>query len=197
MQAPSYRPGTGERTLRTVPEVSWGPDDGWRLWIGEGVIEGLVDLLDQHLAIPRVIHGPAPKDGVLRGGDAFHNPRAAAFGVVPWLNHPDVTERLQRMLCCVVVDKEAAVTEALRRLHEEGTPFPSEAIPGFDEDMAPVAASGKPMVVDPGSPLGPERAAVQPPARVTIWDDGLYGRRRDSAGGEAAGRGSARMQGGQ
>lgn len=155
----------GERTLRTVPEVSWGPDEHWRLWIGEGVIEGLIDLLDKHLAIPRVIHGPS-EDGVLKGGDVFHQPRAAALGVVPWLNHPEVTDRLQRMLCCVVVDKAAAVTEALRRLHEEGTPFPSEAIPGFDEDMAPVDQSGKPMVVDPDSPWPPRPASIGP---VRVW----------------------------
>jgi hypothetical protein len=51
-------------------------------------------------------------------------------------------------------------------LHEEGTPFPSEAIPSFDEDMAPVDQSGKPMVVDPGSPWQPRPASIGP---VRVW----------------------------
>jgi hypothetical protein len=147
-----------------VTEASWGPDGLWRLWIGEGVIQGLIELLDEHLAAPEAIHGPSPADGVLGGGDA--SPGVAALGVVPWLTNPDVTRRLQRMRCCVVVDKEAKVTGALRELHENGTPFPAESIPGFDEDLAPVDEGGMPMVVDPGTPWPPRPESIGP---VRVW----------------------------
>lgn len=153
-------------TLPVVTEAGWGPDGSWRVWIGEGVIDGLIELLDEHLGIPKVIHGPSPEDGIVRGGDLFHRPTAAALGVVPWLNHPDVTDRLERMHCCVVVDKEAAVTAALRKLHENGSSFPAESIPGFDEDIAPVDEKGKPMVVDPSTPWPPRPESIGP---VRVW----------------------------
>lgn len=40
----------------------WGPDDRWGLWIGSGVVQGLVDLLDQFLSVPSGI-----RDGETRG----------------------------------------------------------------------------------------------------------------------------------
>ncbi len=70
------------------------------------------------------------------------------------------------MPCCVVVDKEAAVTEALRGLHEKGTPFPAEAIPGFEDDMAPVDENGSPLLVDPGTRWPPRPETIGP---VRVW----------------------------
>ncbi|MGH2722803.1 MAG: hypothetical protein ACRDI0_00800 [Actinomycetota bacterium] len=66
----------------------------------------------------------------------------------------------------MVVDKEAAVTEALRGLHEKGTPFPAEAIPGFEDDMAPVDENGSPLLVDPGTRWPPRPETIGP---VRVW----------------------------
>lgn len=38
----------------------WGPDGaGWRAWFGGGVVDGLCDVLDEHLTTPlRARHAP-------------------------------------------------------------------------------------------------------------------------------------------
>ena len=148
-------------------ERGWGPDRNWGLWLGEGVVDGLVQFLDQMLAIPKIIHDPLPESsGVLTSGDLAHGPRPAALGVVPWLTYAEVIDRLQRMHCCVVVDKQTAIIEPLTRLNGDGVPFPSEAVPGFHEEMGPVDDAGRPMVVDPGTLWPPRPPSIGP---VRVW----------------------------
>ena len=148
-------------------EVSWGPDGRWGLWIGAGIVDGLIELLDQQLAIPTIVHTPTLKETpVLTGRDLVHDPQPAAVGVVPWLDHDQITDRLQRMQCCVVVDKQIAVTQALAQLDAEGQAFPAEAVAGFSEDMAPVDAEGRPKIIDPGSAWPPRPESIGP---VRVW----------------------------
>ena len=77
---------------------AWGPEGaGWRVWFGGGVVDGLCEVLDEHLAAPRV-NGKYP----------------AAIGCVPWLTSRAVASRLLALASyCVVVDK-APLTEELR-----------------------------------------------------------------------------------
>jgi hypothetical protein len=69
---------------------AWGPEGaGWRAWFGGKVVDGLCDVLDEHLAAPR------------RSGRF-----PAAVGCVPWLTSKAVAKRLLALSSyCVVVDK--------------------------------------------------------------------------------------------
>jgi len=82
------------------------------------------------------------------------------------------------MACCVVVDKEQAVTDVLRHLHENGIPVPSEAISGFHEDMAPVDPMGNRLVVDPSTPWPPRPPSIGP---VRVWGYVASGRTKPLA----------------
>jgi hypothetical protein len=68
----------------------WGPEGaGWRAWFGGKVIDGLCDVLDEHLAAPR-----------------HRGMHPAAIGCVPWLTSRAVASRLLAFASyCVVVDK--------------------------------------------------------------------------------------------
>jgi hypothetical protein len=68
---------------------SWGPNDArWRVWFGLKVIDGLCEVLDEHIA-------------------AQHEGYPAAIGCVPWFGSKAVAERLLQLTsCCIVVDKE-------------------------------------------------------------------------------------------
>jgi hypothetical protein len=68
----------------------WGPQGaGWRVWFGGNVLDGLCEVLDEHLAIERMKGVSWP----------------AAIGCVPWLGSNDIVDRLLKMSCCIVVDK--------------------------------------------------------------------------------------------
>jgi hypothetical protein len=68
----------------------WGPEGaGWRVWFGGKVIDGLCEVLDEHLAVQRL-------EGVRW---------PAAIGCMPWLGSDDIADRLLQMWCCIVVDK--------------------------------------------------------------------------------------------
>lgn len=71
-----------------VPKA-WGPERNWRVWFAGKVVDGLCEILDEHLAVPRMSGVRWP----------------AAIGCVPWLGSRDVSQRLQQMRSCVVVDK--------------------------------------------------------------------------------------------
>lgn len=61
---------------------AWGPQEsGWRAWFGGKIVDGLCEVLDEHLAVRR------------RGVPA-------AIGCVPWLSSEAVAEtaRIERLL---------------------------------------------------------------------------------------------------
>src|SRR5688500_11713592 len=61
----------------------WGPQgEGWRLWFGSKVVDGLCEILDEHLAVPRLVSHPA------------------AIGCVPWFGSDAVADRLLQLSCC-------------------------------------------------------------------------------------------------
>ncbi len=69
---------------------SWGPDGRCRIWFGGEVIDGLAQVIDEHVAA----------EGRRR------ETASAALGCVPWLTHQGIAARLARLsACCVVVDK--------------------------------------------------------------------------------------------
>lgn len=69
---------------------AWGPDGaGWRAWFAGNVVDGLCELLDEHMAVERVKGARWP----------------AAIGCVPWLGSQEVADRLAQMWSCIVVDK--------------------------------------------------------------------------------------------
>lgn len=68
----------------------WGPEGaGWRVWFAGNVVDGLCEVLDEHLAVERMEGVRVP----------------AAIGSVPWLSSDDIVDRLLQMWCCIVVDK--------------------------------------------------------------------------------------------
>lgn len=116
--------------------------------MGSGVIQGLIDLLDQFLELPTPI------------GSRW-SPRPAAMGCVPWLTHEGIADRLIRMQSCVVITKPEWSGPSLTRLHAEGGHFPTSAIRGFDE-YAPRDERGHPTVVGPHGPWPPHESHVRP-----------------------------------
>ncbi len=120
---------------------AWGPEgSGWRAWFGGKVVEGLCDVIDEHLALKR------------RGAPA-------AIGCVPWLDSEAVADRLLSLAAfCVVVDKGTSFPGRLLN-REKG--FPNIALLRL-RDMAP-ADDGSALILGPSSrmpehELGPVRA---------------------------------------
>lgn len=119
---------------------SWGPQDaGWQAWFGGRVVDGLCEILDEHLA------------GKRRGVPA-------AIGCVPWLDSEAVTDRLLALSTfCVVVDKGTSFPGRLRN-REKG--FPNIALLRLrdmarsDDGSAPILGPSSPM---PEHELGPVR----------------------------------------
>jgi hypothetical protein len=131
----------------------WGPEGaGWRAWFGGKVIDGLCQVLDEHLAATR---------------------HPAAIGCVPWLTSKAVIDRLLKLsCCCVVLDKGALLPE---RLIESESGFASIALglggrkpdgateddaplnwnfqQGFEYDVEPVRVYGWRNQKRPGKPL--------------------------------------------
>ena len=59
------------------------------MWFARKVVDGLCEVLDEHLAVERMEGARVP----------------AAIGSVPWLSSDDIVDRLLQMWCCIVVDK--------------------------------------------------------------------------------------------
>ena len=123
---------------------SWGPDGSWRAWFGGNVIDGLCQILDEHLAAPRSRRLEA---------------QPAVVGCVPWFTSNAVQDRLVRTgCCCIVIDKGAA--KRPDRLIAEGRGLPN-VLPGLH--MTVPDGEG-PTLLGPYSelpvhPLGPVRLA--------------------------------------
>lgn len=136
----------------------WGPDGaGWRAWFGGGVVDGLCDVLDEHLTT--------------RYGREM---RPAAIGCVPWLTSEAVVDRLLKLnSVCVVIDKGAS-QHALNRLCLPDHGFPNEAVSRL-ADMMPANADGSaPLTIGPHTPRGATWHDIDP-IRVAGW---LHGRRK-------------------
>src|ERR1700730_7013904 len=134
----------------------WGPDRaGWRSWFGGGVVDGLCDLIQEHLDERRG-WGMAP----------------AAIGCVYWLtSKPVVDLLLQLNSCCVVVDKGTS-TYALQQLNAQSG-FPNAAISRLDE-MMPAAADGKaPLIIGPYTPREATWHEIDA-VRKAGWREGRY-----------------------
>lgn len=115
-------------------------------WFGpgdHGVVAGLCELLDRHLARGSLRRLPA------------------AIGCVPWFNHTGIANRLALMPTCIVINKpRTAAAPAVRRLHEQGQPFPSEWHLDL-HDLAPTDRQGNPRVVGPGDRMGSSLGPVR------------------------------------
>lgn len=108
-------------------------------WFGcgeRGVIAGLCELLDRHLARPRGRFQPA------------------ALGCVPWFNHIGVAQRLAAMPSCVVINKpKGRISAAALAFHNRGQQVESEWFLGL-HDLAPIQPDGGPRIVGPGDRIG-------------------------------------------
>ena len=124
---------------------SWGAkDSGWRAWFGGKVVDGLCEVLDEHLA--------AECDGF-----------PAVIGCVPWLNKEAVVDRLLKMTaCCVVLDKGACIIP--ERLVNSGVGFPNYALPQLEDKAA--AVNGGPLIVGPYTPQGATEYDLGPVRRL-------------------------------
>lgn len=123
----------------------WGPDHRWQVWFAGGVIDGLLQVLDEHIA------------------SAQRRSRfPAVIGCSPWLTSEAVVDRLLRTACCVVMDKGAAVVPARLATADCGLP---NVLPGL-RHRYPADADGGPLVVGPFTPK-PEYEVG--PIRMSGW----------------------------
>ncbi|SRX95090.1 hypothetical protein MSP7336_03354 [Mycobacterium shimoidei] len=117
---------------------AWGPEGaGWRAWFGGQVVDGLCEVLDEHLAAPR------------RSGKY-----PAAIGCVPWLTSKAVTKRLLALTSyCVVVDKAQPNEMPMVRpeLINADKALPNEAIYELRELM-PAVDGAAPLTIGPYTP---------------------------------------------
>lgn len=130
----------------------WGPDHRWRVWFAGGVIDGLLQVLDEHIASAQ-------------GRSRF----PALIGCSPWLTSEAVVDRLLQTACCVVMDKGAAVIPA--RLAQADCGFPN-VLAGL-RDRYPADADGGPLII---GPFGPKPEHEVGPIRVTGWRGSGSGR---------------------
>jgi hypothetical protein len=130
---------------------SWGPEGaGWRAWFGGRVVDGLCDVLDEHLAARRTSREMYP----------------CAIGCVPWLTSRAVAQRLLALdSYCVVVDKAAAGRQPMvrRELIAPSKGFHNAALPSLEDLVPPV--NGKPPIYGPYTPRE-ELSHVIDPIRV-------------------------------
>nr|WP_226864450.1 hypothetical protein [Mycolicibacterium baixiangningiae] len=135
--------------------LEWGPaDSGWRAWFGGRVVDGLCDVLDEHLAAPR------------SGRELY----PAAIGCVPWLTSRAVASRLLRLdTFCIVVDKLPVGHRAMARpeLINSGKGLPNRAILRL-EDVVPADSSDYPKIIGPYTSRE-DLAYVIDPIRVLGW----------------------------
>jgi hypothetical protein len=124
---------------------SWGPDHRWQVWFAGGVIDGLLQVLDEHIAC------------------AQRRSRCpAVIGCSPWLKGEAVVDRLLKTACCVVIDKGAAVPPD--RLARADCGFPN-VLPGL-RNRYPADADGGPLVIGPSTPKWEHTIG---PIRLTGW----------------------------
>lgn len=139
----------GSWSGRTFP---WGPDGRSRAWFGGEVVDRLVELLDEHAE--RVRDGPS-----------HGAPQPAVLGCSPWLDNPEILDRLATRMACIVVakalDRNGLPPAPLQRLADSGNAFPMRALPRL-HDLAPLEAQGGPFVVGPHRMLPSEDLAVGP-----------------------------------
>jgi hypothetical protein len=131
---------------------AWGPEGaGWRVWFGGGVVGGLCDVLDEHLAAP-------------------HHHYPAAVGCVPWLTSRAVASHLLALASyCVVVDKAPLTEEAVVRpeLINPDKAFPNEAITEL-RNMVPAVDGVAPLIIGPSTPREATEYLIDP-VRVAGW----------------------------
>ncbi|WP_406817351.1 hypothetical protein [Mycobacterium sp. M23085] len=118
----------------------WGEQDlGWQAWFGGKVVDGLCDLLDEHLE--------QHKQGA-----------PAVIGCVPWFDSKAVEDRLLKMrACCIVMDKGSWLPG---RLVRAGIGFPNIYLPGLQWTTAEADEDGTwigPYTSMPEHLLGPVR----------------------------------------
>lgn len=141
---------------------SWGANGEARAWFGGQVVDGLCDVLDEHLA--------AASAG------------SAAIGCVPWLSSRSVIERLAKLnSLCIVIDKGIENRGAVSRLMSEKyvddaggyegymNGFPNAAVSGL-AGMIP-AKDGEPVVVGPYTPREVVEHVIDP-VRMLGWRSG-------------------------
>lgn len=106
---------------------AWGPQEsGWRAWFGGKIVDGLCEVLDEHLAVRR------------RGVPA-------AIGCVPWLSSEAVAETLLALSAfCVVIDKG---TSSRRDCVTLTKGFPTSPYCGFATWRPPSMAHAAPRPV--------------------------------------------------
>ena len=125
---------------------AWGPAEaGWRAWFGGQVVDGLCEVIEEHLTVKR------------RG-------MPAAIGCVPYFTSQRVARRLLKLRAfCVVVDKRTLFPTRLRN--------PEKALPNFSlsrlRDMAPSDSGRSAPILGPYSQM-PEHDLG--PVRVAGWD---------------------------
>ncbi len=145
------------RSLRwlTGREFRWGPSEAWRAWFAGGVVDGLVGVIDEHIA--------AIRSGYQRG---LVGP--AAMGCVPWLTSGPVLDCLAALAgCCIVISKAAS------RKAASALAAADNGLPNFSSglrDLAPMEDRQPVVVVGPGGrmpehDLGPLRIAGWTPRR--------------------------------
>lgn len=103
------------------------------MWFGGQVVDGLAQVIDEHVATEAREREPMP----------------AALGFVPWLTYAGIAERLARLpACCIVVDKGQQWLASALATAKNGFP---PVLPGL-RDRAPVV-DGQPVILGPSSPL--------------------------------------------
>ncbi len=145
-QYPQFRGLTGR-------EFRWGPSEAWRAWFAGGVVDGLVDVIDEHIA--------AIQNGYQRG---LVGP--AAVGCVPWLTSGPILDRLAALAGCCIVISKAASRKAASALAAADNALPN--VSSGLRDLAPME-DGQPVVVGPGSSM-PEHDLG--PLRISGWGKG-------------------------
>lgn len=118
----------------TAHPRSWGQDGRSRVWFAGDVLDGLTQVIDEHVAAVQLER-------------RWWSP--AALGCVPWLIHRGIAERLARLhACCIVVDKGRGYVPPV--LAEATNGFPN-VLTGM-RDRAPEVDGGR-LVLGPYSAL--------------------------------------------
>jgi hypothetical protein len=180
--------------------VVWGPDgQPWRAWFAGRVVDGLVEVIDEHADLAQVQEpGPRPFAGMVPG-------RTAALGCVPWLTNYRVASALARMsACCIVVNKGGASHTVSSRLRKCGG-FPNvlanlrDKVPDADAvvlgptgrlpeyDLGPLRIAGWQREGE-GTPLLHAKLLV---LGHLVWGEDDFGREELSFSGRSVWMGSA------
>jgi hypothetical protein len=102
------------------------------VWFGGNVLNGLVEVIDAHVAAEAQRREPMP----------------AALGCVPWLTHQGIAERLARLAaCCVVVDK------GRKRPPPPVLVAADNGVPNLLPGLRNRAPGGETLILGPSSPM--------------------------------------------